>query len=122
MHALEPSGEPVVRLVPAELVGDVADAGRLVDDEQLDPGDLREVGERLAADARHRTLWCGPPARSHASAAVVKSGFGFHTARATGSRGRSSSGSHELDLVQHEPEAVAEVEHRDDDRRGRAPP
>ena len=43
--------------------------------------------------ARHRTLWCGPPARSHASAAVAKSGFGFHNARATGRRGRASSGS-----------------------------
>jgi hypothetical protein len=32
-------------------------------------------------------VWCGPPAVSHASADVGRSGAGSHTARATGSFG-----------------------------------
>ena len=43
--------------------------------------------------ARQNAVWCGPPATSHASAAVARSGRGRQTARATGSRGSSSSGS-----------------------------
>ena len=37
-------------------------------------------------------VWCGPPADSHASAAVARSGRGRQTARATGSLGSGSSG------------------------------
>ena len=59
-----------------------------------------------------RTVWCGPPAISHASAEVARSGFGFHTARATGSRGSGSSGSTSSTSFGDQPEAVAEVEDR----------
>ena len=37
-------------------------------------------------------VWCGPPAVSQLSAAVARSGFGRHTARATGRRGSGASG------------------------------
>ena len=43
---LEPLREPVVRLVPAQLAREVAHARLGVDDDELDPGDLRKVRER----------------------------------------------------------------------------
>ncbi len=39
-----------------------------------------------------KLVWCGPPARIQAAAAVFRSGRGIHTARATGSLGSGSSG------------------------------
>ena len=39
-----------------------------------------------------KTVWCEPPAVSQPSAAVVKSGRGFHRALATGSFGSASGG------------------------------
>ena len=56
------------------------------------------------------TVWCGPPATSHASAAVGRSGCGRHSARATGSFGKGRSGVFQLDLVDEQAEAVAEVD------------
>ena len=64
----------------------------------------RSRAARARRSARSRTgprcrtassapVWCGPPAISQASAEVARSGFGLHTARATGSRGSGSSGS-----------------------------
>ena len=54
-------------------------------------------------------VWCGPPAISHASAAVGRSGRGRQTARATGSLGSGSIGLDDVDLVDEQPEPVAEV-------------
>ncbi len=34
-----------------------------------------------------KAVWCAPPARIHAAAAVAKSGLGSHTVRATGNFG-----------------------------------
>ena len=62
-----------------------------------------------------RLVWWGPPASSQASAATLRPGLGSQRARATGRRGRSSGGLHDVDLVEDEPEALAEVEEADDD-------
>ena len=51
----------------------------------------RSVKTSMSSD-RQKLVWCAPPASSQASAAVARSGFGSQTARATGSRGKSSSG------------------------------
>ena len=65
------------------------------------------------------TVWCGPPAVSHSSAEVDSDGAGFHTARATGRFGSGSSGGDDLDLVGHQPEPVAHVDHADHGGRAR---
>ena len=61
------------------------------------------------------TVWCGPPAVSQHSVDVARSGAGRHTARATGRLGSGASGGDDLDVVGHQPEAVAEVAHADHD-------
>src|SRR4051794_21082790 len=45
-------GEPVVGLVPPELLGELLGGGGVVDDEELGAGDAREVLQCLAADGR----------------------------------------------------------------------
>ena len=49
---LEPAREVVVGAVPAQLVGELRDRGVLVDDEQLDPGDLGQVVQRFHLQRR----------------------------------------------------------------------
>ena len=49
---LQPAREVVVGAVPAQLVGELRDGGVLVDDEQLDPGDLGQVAQRLEPQRR----------------------------------------------------------------------
>src|SRR2546421_640387 len=45
-----------------------------------------------APTALESTVWCGPPAVSHASVEVRRLGRGFQTARATGGLGSGSTG------------------------------
>ena len=60
-------------------------------------------------------MWCGAPAISHDSAEVDSDGRGSHTAQATGSVGQVLVGLDDVDLVDREPEAVAEVGQPGDD-------
>ena len=66
-------------------------------------------------------MWCGAPAISHDSAEVDSDGRGSQTAQATGRLRQVLVGLDDVDLVDREPEAVAEVGEAGDDgrRRGR---
>ena len=48
----EATGQVVVGLVPADLLAEAAERGRLVDQQELDAGHLGEVGERLGPERR----------------------------------------------------------------------
>src|SRR3954453_18962818 len=56
-----------------------------------------------------RTVWCGPPAVSHASVAARRSGAGRQTARATGSFGSGASGATRSISFRDQPGPVADV-------------
>ncbi len=66
-----------------------------------------------------KLVWCGPPASSHASAAVARLGLGAQSARATGSRGSSCSGPTTSISFATRRKRVAEIEQPDDDGRPR---
>ena len=115
--ASDPLRQPVVGLVPAQLVAEVAHARLLVDHQQLDPRDLGEVAEELGIERRGEHGVVG--------AAREEPGLG----RGREVRPRLPDGARDgqlrqrlrrrddLDLVGEQPEAVAEIEHRDDERR-----
>src|SRR5690625_1011550 len=81
--------QAVVDLVGAQLLGEGAHCGVLVDDGQLEVADLGEVLPGLQVTALLITVWWAAPAVSQHSAEVAKSGAGSQTAQATGSFGSS---------------------------------
>ena len=73
-----PCGEPVVGLVPAELVGERGGRGVGVDEQQLGAEHRRRSRAGVSAStAVESTVWCGPPAVSQASAEVREVGRGL---------------------------------------------
>ena len=54
-------------------------------------------------------MWCAPPARIQAVGAVCRSGWGSHSARATGSLGSGCVDRHRIDLVHDHAEAIAHI-------------
>src|SRR5215213_1423335 len=55
----EPLGQPVVRLVPADLIGEVPTVGRAVDDQQLNAEQVGKVDKLLSVhrSREHRMVW-----------------------------------------------------------------
>ena len=116
----EPLREPVVGLVPAQLLAEP----RTVVSSSISASSVPVISARSprcsSVSAVDSTVWCGPPAVSQASVEVRRSGAGRHTARATGRFGSGCVRRDDLDLVGDEAEPVAEVGHAEHDGRARA--